>query len=148
MPEYKMEEIFDEIPFTPAYDPVLPIDVKEEERGILCVRFLPTCSVETVRVERDVDSIMHNLGCVTRYSHLIKFYNLGNKMIIENNESKGCFKDALIYNGQGIDVKGNILICNKGFTSLTQAEALKILESAKLHRSSIGTCTVVIKIEE
>jgi hypothetical protein len=143
-----MEEIFDEIPFTPAYDPVLPIDVKEEERGILCIQFLPSCSVETVRVERDIDNIMHNLGCVTRYSHLIKFYNLGNKMIIENNESKLCHEDVLIYNGQSFDLKGNVLICNKGFTSLTQAEALKILESATLHRSPIGTCKVVIKIEE
>ena len=148
MPEYKMEEIFDEIPFMPAYDPVMPVEINEEERGVLCVRFISSCCVETVRVKRNIDDIMDNLGCITRYSHLVKFYKLGKKMIIENNESKLVYENTLIYNGQGIDVKGNILICNEGFTSLTQAEALKILESAKLHRSPIGTCKVVIKIEE
>ena len=127
-----MIPLFD-IPFAPAYDDLYPVK-DEKDKGVLCVYFNPYKGGHTVRMQRDLSDIMDTIGIYTRYVDKINFYQLGNKMIITHGIQNQAFENALTYNGETFDLESPALICNKGFTSLTQAEALKMLESIRLRR--------------
>lgn len=122
-----------DIPFAPAFDDEYP--VKDDKEGILCVYFNPYKGGCTKRMQRDLSDIMDTIGLYTRYVDKINFYQLGNKMIITHGIQSQAFENALTYNGQLFDLESPALICNKGFTSLTQTEALNMLESIRLRRS-------------
>ena len=123
-----------DVPFAPVYDDIYP--TKEvKERGVLCVYFNPMFGSRTMRMQRNMNDIMDAIGLVTRYVDEINFYNLGNKMLIMHGAQTESYKDALIYNGEKFDLESPVLICNKGFTSLTEAEALMMLESTRLRRN-------------
>lgn len=143
----ELEPIY-ELPFTPTYDPVIPINIDEDERGVLCVCFYPGVSVKTIRVEANLVKIMEAVGIKTYYSYFLKFYKLGNKMIIMQNENKSIWRNVLKYKDETFDVQCSALICNEGFTSLTQTEALKILNSAHLTVQANGDMVIDITIEE
>ena len=143
----ELEPIF-ELPFSPTYDPVIPIDIDEKDRGVLCVQFNPGVGVKTVRIEADLTKIMEAVGIYTNYSYFLKFYKLGDKMIIMQNENKAVWHDVMRYKGEDFDVQCMALICNEGFTSLSQTEALNILNSAHLDVKFNGDMVVHITIEE
>ena len=126
-------EPLDELPFMPAYDPIYQ-DENIDKRGILCIRYRPNLGVHTVRVQRDMMDIMDKVGCVFNNPSKVNFYKLGKKLVINQDENSTKYPDMLIYNGKKYEVESCNLICNENFQSLTEAEALMILESAKLHR--------------
>lgn len=133
----EMKQIF-ELPFAPRYDPEMPVNVEESKRGVLCVLFHPLIGVSTKRVDADIMDLMKATGVITNMPHFLKFYELGNKMIIMNTENKILEEKAFSYNGEEFDMHGCMLICNKGFESLTQMEAMEILGSARLRITPSG----------
>ena len=137
-----------EVPFAPAYDDIWP-SKKEDEKGVLCVYFNPMFGSRTVRMQRNLNDIMNVIGLTTRYVDEINFYKLGNKMLITHGAQTESYKDALIYNGEKFDLESPVLICNKDFTSLTESEALVMLESTRLRRNiKSKTYNMSIEINE
>ena len=128
----ELKEIKD-IPFAPKFDPEMPVDIEESKRGVLCVLYTPYLGVSTIRVDANIMKIMDALGLITHMPHFLKFYEVGNKMLIMNTECGKTEEDVFTYNGESVDMKGSsMLICNKDFESLTQMEAIEILSSARL----------------
>ena len=141
----QMEPLYD-LPFMPAYDPILPMQEDEGKNGVLCVRYYPSVGVGTIRVQRNLLDIMKTLGCVLNNTSRLEFFRLGKKMIIMQNEACVKYEDVLTCDGETFDMEAAVLICNDGFTSLTESEALRILESAKLHRELNNRYVVKIEI--
>ena len=139
-----MEPLY-EIPFMPAYDPILPIN-DVEKRGVLCIQYRPGAGICTVRVQRDMIDIMSKLNCVFNNTSRVFFYKLGKKLVITQDESPGIYTDVITYNGKTYDAESNVLICNQDFMSLTESEALSILESARLYRGKNNSCVIKINL--
>ena len=136
-----------EFPFVPNYDPVMPFDVEETERGVLCILFCPGSYVKSVRMDANIDDIMDQLCVITGFAGHLKFYELGDKMIIMHNERNIKWKGAMIYDGKKYDIDNAALICNKDFTSLTKMEAMNILSSSKMHVLKNGTFMITIEVK-
>ena len=143
----ELKEIY-EFPFIAGYDPVLPMDIRDDEKGVLCILFQPSDSVRSVRIDASISAIMDELSVITGNSGHLRFYELGNKMIIMHKERDIQWKDALIYNGQKFTIYNNALICNKNFTSLSNTEAMLILESAKMHIDKARRASISIEVKE
>lgn len=136
-----------ELPFMPAYDPIYQDD-DVNKRGILCIKYRPSSGVHTVRVQRDMISIMQELDCVFNNTMRVNFYKLGKKMVISQDECSVTHENVLTYNGKKYDMESTNLICNENFQSLTESEALTILESARLHRWENKSYGVTIEIRD
>lgn len=141
-----MEPLY-EIPFMPAYDPILPIE-EADKRGVLCILYEPALGVSTVRVQRNMMDVMMKLNCVFNNTSRLEFYKLGKKLVITQDENVSIFTDVLTYNKAKYDMHAVSLICNENFTSLTESEALTILESATLHRGKNRSYYVTLEIRD